>query len=143
MSEEEQTEYLLYISQKEALTSNGRKAVLVNEDEDEDLKAALEASLLDVESPNPKEGAESVNEEKENSFKTPTRKRQHSSTSDIVESPPNKIARHLGGVFNQNTESLLNRRGATPTPNTTTSLPSSPVSDKAVSPDKKVSWNLT
>ena len=131
------------------MTSNGREAVLVNEDEDEDLKAALEASLLDVESPNPKEGAESVNEEKENSFKTPTRKRQHSSvkdniapkTSDIVESPPNKIARHSGGVFTQNTESLFNRRGATPTP--TTSLPSSPVSDKAVSPDKKVSWNLT
>ena len=116
LSEEEQTEYLLYISQKEALTSNGREAVLVNEDEDEDLKAALEASLLDVESPNPKEGAESVNEEKENSFKTPTRKRQHSSTSDIVESPPSKIARHSGGVFTQNTESLLNRGGATTTP---------------------------
>jgi len=135
LSEEEQTEYLLYISQKEALTSNGREAVLVNEDEDEDLKAALEASLLDVESPNPKEGAESVNEEKENSFKTPTRKRQHSSTSDVGESPPpNKIARHSGGVFTQNTESLLNRRGATPTPT------NSPVSDKAASPDKKVSW---
>ena len=141
LSEEEQTEYLLYISQKEALTSNGREAVLVNEDEDEDLKAALEASLLDVGSPNPKESYENDKEEKENRFKTPTRKRQHSSASDVGESPPpNKTARHTGGVFTQSSESLLNRRGsATPTPTTTppattTSLPDSPVSDK------KVSW---
>ena len=48
LSEDDQTEYLLYISQKEALTSQGRETMFVNEDEDEDLKAALEASLLDV-----------------------------------------------------------------------------------------------
>ena len=103
LNEEEQTEYLLYISQKEALTSQGREAVFVNEDEDEELKAALEASLLDV------AGEE---EGKTGEFKTP-RKRQRSLSS--LDSPPTKIARHTGGVFSHTTESLL-KRADTPSP---------------------------
>jgi len=133
LSEDEQTEYLLYISQKEALTSQGRETMFVNEDEDEDLKAALEASLLDV-----TENSENVfdNEQKENFdkkdnseteiiFKTPMRKRHHSLSSPMKE-PAAKVGRHSGGVFTHSTESLTTgrdgevnggtRRGDTPTP---------------------------
>ena len=147
LSEEEQTEYLLYISQKEAMTSTGREVVLVNEDEDEDLKAALEASLLDVGNDtitSATNGYES-DTEKENrrhgpgdEFKTPPRKRHHSATStDAVDTPPLKAGRHSGGVFSTET---LTRRGPTPTPTTATpTLPQSPAADKS-SPDKKLSW---
>ena len=116
LNEEEQTEYLLYISQKEALTSQGREAVFVHEDEDEELKAALEASLLDV------GGEDEVVERKPEEFKTP-RKRQRSLSS--LDSPPTKIARHTGGVFSHTTESLL-KRADTPSPE--------------VRAEKKVSW---
>ena len=131
LSEDDQTEYLLYISQKEALTSQGRETMFVNEDEDEDLKAALEASLLDV-TDNSGNSFDN-NEQKENIdktnsdvvFKTPIRKRHHSLSSPIKE-PSAKIGRHSGGVFTHSTESLtlgkasqLNggvKRGDTPTP---------------------------
>ena len=149
LSEEEQTEYLLYISQKEAMTSTGREVVLVNEDEDEDLKAALEASLLDVGNDtitSATNGYES-DTEKENrrhgpghEFKTPPRKRHHSATStDAVDTPPLKAGRHTGGVFSHSTETLT-RRGPTPTPTSATpTLPHSPAAEKS-SPDKKLSW---
>ena len=131
LSEDDQTEYLLYISQKEALTSQGRETMFVNEDEDEDLKAALEASLLDV-TDNSGNSFDN-NEQKENIdktnsdvvFKTPIRKRHHSLSSPMKE-PSAKIGRHSGGVFTHSTESLtlgkasqLNggvKRGDTPTP---------------------------
>jgi len=141
LSEEEQTEYLLYISQKEALTSNGRDVVLVNEDEDEDLKAALEASLLDVGDCNPgQSGYESDHEQKENvsspatgEFKTPPRKRHHSVTSsDAGETPPAKTPR-LSGVFTHSSESL-SKREATPTRTEPSNEKSSPSSEK------KQSW---
>eukprot|EP00090_Calanus_glacialis_P004771 TRINITY_DN13579_c0_g1_i1.p1 TRINITY_DN13579_c0_g1~~TRINITY_DN13579_c0_g1_i1.p1 ORF type:complete len:874 (-),score=172.79 TRINITY_DN13579_c0_g1_i1:269-2890(-) len=132
LSEDDQTEYLLYISQKEALTSQGRETMYVNEYEDEDLKAALEASLLDVtensvnmfdneqkETPDKTDSADS-----ETVFKTPLRKRHHSLSSHNGE-PSAKIGRHGGGVFTHSTESLTTgkqekingtRRGDTPTP---------------------------
>ena len=139
LSDEDQTEYLLYISQKEALTSNGREVVLVNEDEDEDLKAALEASLLDVANEATNNGYESDTEQKENKlslpdFKTPPRKRHLSVTSsdaDTGDSPPHKTARHTGGVFTHNTGSLT--RSVTPSPEKKSPVTSS-------SPDKKLSW---
>ena len=112
LNEEEQTEYLLYISQKEALTSQGREAVFVNEDEDEELKAALEASLLDVGGEDEVRAGTGVAERKPDEFKTP-RKRQRSLSS--LDSPPPKIARHTGGVFSHTTESLL-KRADTPSP---------------------------
>merc|ERR1719477_520230 len=109
LSEDDQTEYLLYISQKEALTSQGRETMFVNEDEDEDLKAALEASLLDV-TDNSGNSFDN-NEQKENIdktnsdvvFKTPIRKRHHSLSSPIKE-PSAKIGRRSGGVFTHSTE---------------------------------------
>jgi len=130
LSEDDQTEYLLYISQKEALTSQGRETMFVNEDEDEDLKAALEASLLDVteNSGNIFNSEQKENIDKTNSesvFKTPLRKRHHSLSSPIKEPLP-KVGRHCGGVFTHSTESLTmgkggegnggTRRGDTPTP---------------------------
>ena len=108
LSEEDQTEYLLFLSQKEALTSQGREALFENEEEDEELKAALEASLLEVTG---EEDGKKVTEGGE--FKTP-RKRQLS-LSSLDPSPPAKIARHTGGVFSHSTESLL-KRADTPSP---------------------------
>jgi len=118
LSEDDQTEYLLYISQKEALTSQGRETMYV--DEDEDLKAALEASLLDVtEHPvNIFDSDQNENDEKnvfqfdkndKEEFKTPKRKRHHSLSSHKDESAA-KIGRHVGGVFTHSTEKLTNGR---------------------------------
>jgi len=120
LSEDDQTEYLLYISQKEALTSQGRETMCVNEDEDEDLKAALEASLLDVtEHPvNIYDSNQNENDEKnvfqfdkneKEEFKTPQRKRHHSLSSHSAE-PAAKIGRHVGGVFTHSTETLTSSR---------------------------------
>merc|ERR1719500_339651 len=124
LSEEDQTEYLLYISQKEALTSQGREVMFVNEDEDEDLKAALEASLMDVsENSFDNEQKENIKETKsEILFKTPIRKRHHSLSTPSKE-PSAKVGRHSGGIFTHSTESLTmkssdknegTRRGDTP-----------------------------
>ena len=136
LSEEEQTEYLLFISQKEAVTSSGREAMFVTEDEDEDLKAALAASLLEVTSSPSRDNdveqtritgdSESVSE-----FKTPTRKRRPSiSSSDTgAGTPPSKMSR-----------TAETRRGDTPTPGTGHTLPDSPVSEKSLSSERKQSW---
>ena len=122
LSEEDQTEYLLYISQKEALTSHGREVVFENEDEDEELKAALEASLLDV--TGDEEDKKVSSERKSAEFKTP-RKRQHSTSSLDPSPPPSKVACHGDGVFSHTAESLL-KRADTPSPE-----------EKK---DKKISW---
>ena len=116
LSEEDQTEYLIYISQKEAATSAGREAVFVNEDEDEDLKAALEASLLEVNSPVVAE-VSSHNVADSSGFRTP-RKRHLSETTD---SPPTKLTRFSPGVFTQLSSDNPVRREPTPTPDKMTS----------------------
>jgi len=128
LSEEEQTEYLLYISQKEVLTSHGREIVFENEDEDEELKAALEASLLDVGGDEDEKKA-AGGEKKSEEFKTPL-KRQLSLSSLDSSGPPSKVARHKGGVFSHSTESLL-ARADTPSP---------PKSSSDTPGEKKVSW---
>lgn len=141
LSEEEQTEYLIYISQKESMTSAGREDLVVG-DEDEDLKAALEASLLDVTTT--ADNVDSIDHGTRSplEFKTPPRKRHQSVTSSDSSSPPSKVARHSGGVFSRSTDTLV-RRGATPTPDkmiTPDDTPASTSPAPSSSPEKKQSW---
>lgn len=121
LSEEEQTEYLLYISQKEAVTSQGRENVFGNEEEDDDLKAALEASLMDV----PESDVYSSNhidDDKHDSFKTPFRKRHHSITSSSSEGQPSKISKYeevspgTNATSRSEGEIVPVKRGDTPIP---------------------------
>ena len=149
LSEEEQTEYLLFISQKEAVTSSGREDIFVTADEEEDLKAALAASLLEVTS---SPSADNDVEQRKGSgsdadsggeFKTPTRKRRSSisssatADSSTLETPPSKMSRSSGGDSSVRPET---RRGDTPTPGAGYILPDSPVSEKSLSAEKKQSW---
>lgn len=144
LSEEEQTEYLLFISQKEAVTSSGREDIFVTADEEEDLKQALAASLLEVTSSpsadNDVEQRKSGGSDADSGgeFKTPTRKRRSSiSSSSTLETPPSKMSRSSGASSSERPET---RRGDTPTPGAGYILPDSPVSEKSLSAEKKQSW---